>query len=61
MNDQYFGHKELYEVVLKAKVPMTFGSRRIEEGEPVLYFENVNMSVLTEQNSAIFARGGWAN
>ena len=61
MMDQYFGHKELYEVVLKAKVPMKFGSRYIEEGEPVLYFENVNMSTLTERNSAIFARGGWAN
>ncbi len=61
MMDQYFGHKELYEVVLKAKVPMKFGNRYIEEGEPVLYFENVNMSTLTERNSAIFARGGWAN
>lgn len=61
MEDQYFGHKELYEVVLKAKVPMVFGNRRIEEGEPVLYFENVNMSVLSERQSAIFARGGWAN
>ena len=61
MIDQYFGHKELYEVALKAKVPMKFGNRYIEEGEPVLYFENVNMSTLTERNSAIFARGGWAN
>jgi hypothetical protein len=40
---------------------MKFGNRYIEEGEPVLYFENVNMSTLTERNSAIFARGGWAN
>ena len=61
MMDQYFGTKELYEVVLKAKVPMQFGSRYLEEGEPVLYFENVSMSVLTEQNSPIIARGGWAN
>lgn len=61
MIDQYFGHKELYEVALKAKVPLKFGNRYIEEGEPVLYFENVNMSTLNESNSAIFARGGWAN
>ena len=61
MIDQYFGIKELYEVVLKAKVPMQFGSRRLEEGEPVLYFENVNISMLSERNSPIMARGGWSN
>jgi hypothetical protein len=61
MIDQYFGHKELYEVTLRAKVPMKFGNRYIEEGEPVLYFDNVNMSTLSETNNAIFARGGWAN
>ena len=61
MLDQYFGVKELYEVVLKAKVPMQFGSRRLEEGEPVLYFENVSISMLSERNSPIMARGGWSN
>ena len=59
--DQYFGTKELYEVVLRAKVPMRFGSRQLEEGEPVLYFENITMSVLSEKNSPIMARGGWSN
>ena len=61
MLDQYFGVKELYEVVLKAKVPMQFGARHLEEGEPVLYFENVNISMLSERNSPIMARGGWSN
>ena len=61
MIDQYFGVKELYEVVLRAKVPMKFGDREIEEGEPVLYFENISISMLSEQNSPIMARGGWAN
>ena len=61
MIDQYFGIKELYEVVLKAKNPMTFGSRRLEAGEPVLYFENVNMSMLSEKRTPIMARGGWSN
>ena len=61
MMDQYFGHKELYEVVLRAKNPMKFGDRYIEAEEPVLYFNNVNMSLLTEQNRPIFARGGWSN
>ena len=61
MIDQYFGIKELYEVVLKAKVPMQFGSRHLEEGEPVLYFENVSISLLSERNYPIMARGGWSN
>ena len=61
MIDQYFGIKELYEVVLKAKTPMMFGSRRLEEGEPVLYFENVNISMLSEKRNPIMARGGWSN
>ena len=59
--DQNFGHKELYEVVLRAKVPMQFGDRYIEAEEPVLYFDNIQMSVLTEQNRPVFARGGWGN
>ena len=61
MMDQNFGHKELYEVVLRAKVPMHFGDRYIEADEPVLYFDNIQMSLLTEQNKPVFARGGWAN
>lgn len=61
MQDQYYGIKELYEVVLKAKNPMQFGSRYIEADEPVLYFENVNLAVLSEQSNPIMARGGWSN
>lgn len=61
MIDQYFGHKELYEAVLRAKTPMQFGDRYIEADEPVLYFDNVNLSLLTESNRPVFARGGWAN
>jgi len=59
--DQYFGVKELYEVVLKTKNPMQFGSRRLEKDEPVLYFENVSISMLSERSSPIMARGGWSN
>ena len=59
--DQYFGHKELYSVVLRAKTPMQFGDRHIESEEPVLYFDSINMSVLSEQNRPIMARGGFGN
>lgn len=61
MIDQYFGTKELYEVVLKANSPMNFGLRRIEAGEPVLYFDKITMSMLSENSRPILARGGWGN
>lgn len=61
MIDQYFGIKELYEVVLRARNPMNFGNRRVEVDEPVLYFENISMSLLQERNNVIMARGGWSN
>ena len=61
MRDEYSGIKELYEVVLKAKTPMQFGSRFLEEGEPVLYFNNVSLAQLSENSKPIIARGGWAN
>ena len=61
MMDEYFGVKELYEVVLRAKTSMQFGSRYIEEQEPILYFENISMSMLTQKTTPIMARGGWAN
>lgn len=61
MIDEYFGHKELYSVVLRAKTPMKFGERYIEADEPVLYFDNLQMALLNEANRPIFARGGWAN
>lgn len=40
---------------------MQFGSRYIEENEPVLYFKNISIAMLTEHNNPTFARGGWAN
>ena len=61
MRDEYFGIKELYQAVLRAKTPMNFGNRYIEAQEPVLYFENVTLSTLSERNSVVMARGGWDN
>ena len=40
---------------------MQFGTRFLEKDEPVLYFENITMSVLSEKSQPIMARGGWAN
>jgi len=40
---------------------MQFGDRYIEAQEPVLYFDSLQMALLSEQNRPVFARGGWAN
>ena len=61
MMDQYFGVKELTEVVLRAKAPMQFGDRVLEADEPVLYFENISIANVSEGNRPVMARGGWAN
>ena len=61
MIDNYFGTKELFQVVLKANTPMNFGYREVEAGEPVLYFEKVNIAMLTEESRPIMSRGGWGN
>ena len=61
MQDHYFGIKELCNVVLRAKTPMRFGNRLVEENEPILYFENISVSLLSETSNPIFARGGWGN
>ena len=59
--DEYAGLKELYEVVVKATAPITINGRQFEIGEPVMFFERVNMSLLTQSASPISARGGWDN
>ena len=40
---------------------MQFGSRKVEIGEPVLYFENISIAVLQERSKLVMARGGWEN
>ena len=40
---------------------MQFGNRYIEADEPVLYFQNIAMSMLSEQSKEVYARGGWLN
>ena len=61
MIDQYFGIKELSQACLRARDYMTFGKRKIEPGEPVLYFKHVNLSTLTQNSGVTMARGGWSN
>lgn len=58
---EYFGLKELRSVVIRAKGPITIGNRDFEDGEPVLYFEKIQISQLQEGNRVRAARGGFGN
>lgn len=61
MDEQYFGIKDLYQVVLKATTDMNFGSRTIQKGEPILYFNRVQLAEIAGKNAPKFARGGRGN
>lgn len=58
---QYFGLKELNSVVIRAYKDIQIGSRFYKEGEPVLYFEKVQISELQENTKLTMARGGHGN
>lgn len=61
MDDQYFGTKQLYEVALKATDNMRIGARQIEKGEPVTYFDNIQIASLSERITPVYAKGGKGN
>ena len=58
---QEMGIKDLEHVVLKAKDYITLGSYTFEPGEPVLYFRNIQISLLSENTRIIAAQGGRGN
>ena len=58
---QYFGLKELNSVVIRAYKDTYIGSKFYREGEPILYFEKVQISELQENTKIIMARGGQGN
>ena len=58
---QEMGLKDLEHVFLKAKDYITLGDRTYEPGEPILYFENIQIAVLSENTRIIAAQGGYLN
>ena len=58
---RYNGLKELSSVVIKAYSDITIGNRKFSAGEPILYFEKVQVSELSEGSTVVAARGGWGN
>lgn len=61
MTLQELGIKDLEKVVIKTNTEMVLGDRVLDAGEPVLYFENIQISVLSEETRPIMAKGGWGN
>ena len=59
--EEYFGTKELYDVSIKSTFPMKIGSREIEENEPIIHFNNIEISTLDTVISRVAAVGGFDN
>lgn len=58
---QEMGIKDLEYVVLKARDYIKLGNLHFEPGEPVLYFKNIQIALLSENTQVIAARGGFLN
>jgi hypothetical protein len=58
---EYFGLKELHSVVIRAYTDIMIGNHFFEKGEPILYFEKLQISELSEKGRISSARGGIGN
>lgn len=58
---QELGIKDLEHVVIKAKGPQDYGAFKLDSGEPLLYFDHIQVAQLTEYVRQVAARGGWRN
>lgn len=61
MDEQQFSFKDLYEVSIKTPLPLQTGSRKIEEGETIAYFDKIQLSNWQEIKARTAARGGFDN
>lgn len=55
------GFKELYEVSLKATLPIEVGSERIEAGETIAAFDRIQIANFQEIKNIASSNGGWDN
>ena len=61
MINELQGLKELYGVTLKSTYPIELGNRKIEAGEVLLAFDNIQIGGLQELKERVAARGGFDN
>lgn len=55
------GFKELYEVALKATLPIEVGGRKIEVGETIASFDKIQLANFQEVREIVSANGGYGN
>lgn len=60
MNNE-LGFKELYDVSLKATLPIEVGGTRIEQGETIASFDKIQIANFQEIKTTASANGGWDN
>ena len=56
-----FGVREICDVVLKAKAPVTIGTKRFYKNEPVCYFDSLKTSSMEGAATTVYAQGGRGN
>ena len=56
-----FGVREICDVVLKAKAPITIGSKKFYKNEPVIYFDSLKTSSMEGAATTVYAQGGRGN
>ena len=59
--DNLMGAKELYDVVIKATYPIDVGTRKIEAGEVIASFDNIQIANFKEIKDRVSAKGGFDN
>ena len=59
--DNLMGAKELYDVVIKATYPIDAGTRKIEAGEVIASFDNIQIANFKEIKERVSAKGGFDN
>ena len=56
-----FGVREICDVVLKAKAPVTIGNKKFYANEPVIYFDTLKTSSMEGAATTVYAQGGKGN
>lgn len=56
-----FGVREICDVCLRAKAPITIGNKKFYKHEPVIYFDSLKTSSMEGAATTVYAQGGKGN
>lgn len=59
--EKLLGMRELYDVTLKTTYPIEVNGEKIEEGETIAVFDNIQMGIFGEEKDFVAATGGYDN